>query len=82
MSCKRSYLFFSGFVEDVGEMASAAVLTVEMSRHEDAGATILVRTLTSQASDLAVLIDLRNRMIFGIRSVEENEKRKGLREKK
>merc|ERR1712198_377059 len=39
-------------------MASAAVLTVEMSRHEDAGAAVLVGTLTSQASDLAVLIDL------------------------
>merc|ERR1712112_540502 len=47
-----------GLVENVGEMASAAVLTVKMSRHEDTGTTILVGTLTSQASDLAVLIDL------------------------
>jgi len=58
LSCKRPCLFFSGFVENVGEMASAAVLTVEMSRHEDTGAAILVGALTSQASDLAVLIDL------------------------
>merc|ERR1712112_499354 len=47
-----------GLVENVGEVASAAVLTVEMSRHEDTGAAILVGTLTSQASDFAVLINL------------------------
>merc|ERR1712240_849926 len=47
-----------GLVENVGEMASAAVLTVEMSRHEDTGAAILVGALASQASDLAILIDL------------------------
>merc|ERR1711942_46385 len=39
-------------------MASAAVLAVEMSRHENAGTAILVGTLSSQASDLAILINL------------------------
>ena len=67
LSCKRSCLFFSGLVEDIGEMASAAVLTVKMSRHEDTSPAILVGALTSQASDLAVLIDLGSRMTFRIR---------------
>jgi len=51
-------LLFFGFVEDVGEMATAAVLAIEVSRHKDAGAAVLVGTLTSQTSDLSILVDL------------------------
>merc|ERR1711875_141938 len=57
-SVELGHLFFSGLVENVGEVASAAVLAIKMSRHENAGSAILVGTLTSQASDLAILIHL------------------------
>jgi len=45
-------------VEDVSEMASAAVLAVEMSGHENAGAAFLVGALTAKTRDLAILVNL------------------------
>jgi len=39
-------------------VAAAAVLTVEVSRHENAGTAVLVGTLTPQARDLAILVNL------------------------
>ena len=45
-------------VENIGKMATSAVLAVEMSSHEDAGATIFVGTLAPQASDFSVLVNL------------------------
>ena len=39
-------------------MAAATVLTVEVSRHENAGTAVLVGTLTPQARDLAILVHL------------------------
>jgi len=53
------FLFLSAqLVEDVGEMASSAVLTVEMRGHEDAGAAVLVGALTTKTGDFTVLINL------------------------
>merc|ERR1712212_532197 len=54
----RSFFFFSGLVEDVGQMTSAAVLAVEMGSHKDASSALLVGTLTAKASDFSVLVDL------------------------
>jgi len=39
-------------------MASAAVLAVEMSGHENASAAVLVGTFTTKTGDLAVLVNL------------------------
>ena len=50
-----------GLVENVGEVAAAAVLAVKVSRHENAGAAILVGALTPQTGDLAVFVNLRRR---------------------
>ena len=51
-------LLFFRFVEDVGQSALAAVLTVKVSSHEHAGATLLGGTLTAQTVDLAVVVHL------------------------
>lgn len=67
MSQTFSSLFFSPcllvlrLVEAVGEAALPAVVTVEVARHEDAGAALVGRTLTPQAVDLTVLIHLQGR---------------------
>ena len=54
-----SILFLpAGLVEDVSEVASAAILTVKVSGHEDAGAAVFVGTLTTKTGDLAVLVNL------------------------
>merc|ERR1712062_741246 len=45
-------------VEDVGEPAPPAVLTVEHGGHEDAGAALFSRALAPQTVDLAVVVDL------------------------
>ena len=45
-------------VENVCQTALAAVLTVEVVGHEDAGAADLVGALASQTGDLAVLVHL------------------------
>ena len=47
-----------GLVEDVGEAALAAVLPVEVGRHEHAGTALLGRALAAQAVDLAVVVHL------------------------
>ena len=54
-------LLFAGLVEDVSEVASAAILAIEMSRHKDAGAAILVRALTTETSDFTILVNLEER---------------------
>ena len=46
------------FVEDIGKTTLSAVLTVVMGGHEDAGSTLLGRTLTSQTVDLPVVVHL------------------------
>merc|ERR1719433_306645 len=51
-------LFILGLVEDVGESALAAVLTVEHGGHEDAGAALFSRALAPQTVDLPVVVDL------------------------
>jgi len=51
-------LFLLWLVKDVCEAAFAAVLPVEVGGHEHTGSTILVRALTAQACDLAVLVNL------------------------
>ena len=53
---RRALVF--GLVEDVRETALATVLSVEVRRHEDTCSALLVRTLTTQTRDLAVLVDL------------------------
>ena len=50
--------FFFWFAVDVGQAAFATVLSVKVRRHEDSGTTVLVRTLTTQARNFAVFIDL------------------------
>ena len=47
-----------GLVENVCQVAFAAVLTIEVVGHEDARAAAVIRALTSQASDFAVLVHL------------------------
>merc|ERR550525_1522147 len=51
-------LFILRLVEDVGEPALPAVLTVEHGGHEDAGAALFSRALAPQTVDLAVVVDL------------------------
>merc|ERR550525_383410 len=51
-------LFILRLVEDVGEPALAAVLTVEHGGHKDAGAALFGRALAPQTVDLAVVVDL------------------------
>ena len=48
-------------VEDVRETALAAVLSIEVRRHEDTCSALLVRTLATQTRDLAVLVDLKQK---------------------
>ncbi|KAI8049535.1 hypothetical protein BDF22DRAFT_184454 [Syncephalis plumigaleata] len=45
-------------VENKGQTALAAVLTVKVSSHEDTGAALLVGALTTKTGNLTVLIDL------------------------
>merc|ERR550519_1572425 len=54
----RSFFFFSGFVEDIRKMTSAAVLAVEVGSHEDASPALLVGTFAPQTSDFSILVDL------------------------
>ncbi len=44
-------------VEHVGETALAAILAIEMGRHENSGSALLAGALASQAVDLAVVVD-------------------------
>ena len=44
-------------VVNVGQSALAAVLTVEVSGHEDSGAALLARALATETIDLAVVVD-------------------------
>lgn len=46
-------------VEAVGQAAFAAVMAVKVTRHEDAGAALVSRTLAPQTVDLTVLIHLQ-----------------------
>ena len=55
---KIQWLFILRLVEDVGESALAAVLTVEVSGHEDSGSALLGGTLASQTVDLPVVVHL------------------------
>ena len=48
----------AGLVEDVSEVASAAILTVKVSGHEDASAAVLVGTLATKTGDFAILVNL------------------------
>jgi hypothetical protein len=47
-----------GLVENVGEVAAAAVLAVVHGGHEDTGTTLGRRALPPQALNLAVTVDL------------------------
>ena len=60
MQCHSLFLS-AGFIEDVSEMASAAVLAVEVSGHENAGAAFLVGALTAKTRDLAILVNLKRK---------------------
>ena len=51
-------LFVLWLVEDIGQSTLAAVLTVEVSGHEDSGTTLLSRALAPQTVDLAIVINL------------------------
>lgn len=43
-------------VEHVGKATLAAILTVKVGSHEDAGATLFSRAFTSQTVDFAIVI--------------------------
>lgn len=47
-----------GLVEDIGQVATTAVLSVVHGGHEDTSTTLLLWALTSQALDLAIAVDL------------------------
>jgi hypothetical protein len=47
-----------GLIEDVGQVAAAAVLAVVHGGHEDTSTALGLRALTPQALDLAVAVDL------------------------
>ena len=51
-------LLLLGLVEDEGEAALAAVLTIKVRGHEDTGTAVVVGALTTQTRDLAVLVNL------------------------
>ncbi len=55
-SHKVILLGFFRLVEYVCQMTLATVLSVEMVGHEDTSATAVIRTFTSQTSDLAVFV--------------------------
>ena len=57
-SCVPLRLLLLGLVEDEGEAALAAVLSVKVGRHEDPRAAVLVGTLAAQARYLPVLVHL------------------------
>ena len=50
-------------VENIGKMASSTVLAVKMGSHEDPGTAVFVGTLTPQASDFSVLVNLSGKRI-------------------
>lgn len=52
------HLVILRLVEDDGQSALAAVLSVRVRGHEDAGAALFVAALLSLSGDLVVLIDL------------------------
>lgn len=54
----QSCLLVLGLVEAVGEAALPAVVTVKVTRHEDAGAAFVSGTFASQPVDFTILIDL------------------------
>ena len=56
-SVARSLLLLA-LLDEVGEVALAAVVAVEVHRHEDAGPADLVRALAAQARDLVVAVHL------------------------
>jgi hypothetical protein len=57
--CKRkSTLFFSGFVEDDGQSAFAAILTIVVRGHEHSGTALFAAALFAETSDFSVLVDL------------------------
>jgi hypothetical protein len=47
-----------GLVENVGEMAAAAVLAVVHGSHEDTSTALGLRALPPEALDLAITVDL------------------------
>ena len=47
-----------GLVENVGEMAAAAVLAVVHGSHEDTGTAAILGALAAETLDLAVAVDL------------------------
>merc|ERR1719209_901862 len=58
LSQRHKHLLVLRLVEHVGETALAAVLTVEVSSHEDSSAALLSRALTAQTVDLAIVVNL------------------------
>merc|ERR1719253_41485 len=54
----RISLLLLAFLDEVCEVALAAVVAVEMHRHEDTGPADLVRALAAQARDLVVAVHL------------------------
>ena len=63
-------LFVLWLVEDIGQSALAAVLTVEVSGHEDSGSAFLSGTLAPQTVDLAIVINLNTRVRIVSRTEE------------
>ena len=55
---QESTLLFFRLVEDVGQPTLSTVLAIKVSRHENAGTTLLSGTLTSQTIDLAIIVNL------------------------
>ena len=47
-----------GFVEDVREAAFTTVLSVKMGYHEDTGIALFTGAVTTETSDLVVLVNL------------------------
>ena len=56
--CDYPNLFLVAFLDEVSGGALAAVVTVEVSGHEDASSTELVRASLSEALNLVVGVDL------------------------
>ena len=54
----RSFLLVFRLVEDIGQAALPAVLTVVVGGHEDTGPALLGRTLSPQTVDLPVVVHL------------------------
>lgn len=69
------HLLVLGLVEAVGQAALPAVVTVEVARHEHAGAALVSRTLAPQPVDFTVLVHLEEEHVL----VEPKSQRSSLK---